>query len=68
MDQVVVLVISDDNGIETVRPKNASTDHEFLFTVYAVFDPYSGSLSRLLEAVPWFSDNSFKSLLACRRY
>ena len=63
VDQVVVFVISNDDGIETVSTRDVSADYKLLTKVDPVFDPGAAPLSGLVQTIFSLADDPFESLL-----
>src|SRR5215469_15644685 len=61
--QILALVISDDERVKSVWPRNVSTDDQLLSAIRPAFDPCTGSFSCLVRAIFAFSDGSFQLLL-----
>jgi hypothetical protein len=60
VDQLLSLVISNDDGVETVSAREVSADHQFLSAIDPIFDPRATSLSGFVAAIFSLADNSFK--------
>src|SRR5438445_1085966 len=65
--QLVSLIVADDERVKTVRSRKVAADDELLPSIHAILDPSTASLSRLVQAVLSFPDDSFNPLLPDRR-
>src|SRR5580704_1111089 len=64
VSELVPVVVADDQGINTMRARKISADDKFLTEIHAMLDPRATSLPWLVDAVPPFSNDALKLLLA----
>src|SRR5215470_9602483 len=64
--QLVAVIVADDQRIKAMRSGEIPADDKLLSAIDAVFDPGTASLARLVVAVLFLPDNSFKPLFADR--
>jgi hypothetical protein len=57
-----VSVVADNDGIDAVRIRSVTANHQFLSAIDSILNPRITSFSRLVRAVLSLPDNALKAL------